>query len=208
MLIKLNSIYFRILEVELYKQMTTCSTLVEQEQYLVDFTTIFKLSLWTTLTNKKFHRGRDCTWTFVRISKSSPGSLIFVHTCIRKTCKTIKPARIGSLDQVHLAPLYLSNTRTSIVFMWRTVRSCDKASVIGLTDAVSGQYCLEFLWFLLGKYNSVKQTTGGYSWEFLVGVCRPVLQILTLSKTKKFVISHTRSQTCPLKSIPVFRPGL
>ena len=22
--------------------------------------------------------------------------------------------------------------------------------------------------------------TGGYSWEFLVGVCRPVLQILTL----------------------------
>lgn len=104
-LIKLNSIYFRILEVELYKQMTTCSTLVEQEQYLVDFTTIFTLSLWTRLTNKKFHRGRDCTWTFVRISKSSPGSLIFVHTCIRKTCKTIKPARIGSLDQVHLAPL-------------------------------------------------------------------------------------------------------
>lgn len=104
-LIKLNSIYFRILEVELYKQMTTCSTLVEQEQYLVDFATIFKLSLWTTLTNKKFHRGRDCTRTFVRISKSSPGSLIFVHACIRETCKTIKPAPIGSLDQVHLAPL-------------------------------------------------------------------------------------------------------
>ena len=26
---------------------------------------------------------------------------------------------------------------------------------------------------------------GGYSWEFLVGVCRPVLQILTLFQTKK-----------------------
>ena len=27
---------------------------------------------------------------------------------------------------------------------------------------------------------------GGYSWEFLVGVCRPVLQILTLFQTKKY----------------------
>ena len=44
-LIKLNSTYFRIVEVELYKQTTTCSTLVEKEQYLVDFTRIFKLSL-------------------------------------------------------------------------------------------------------------------------------------------------------------------
>ena len=26
---------------------------------------------------------------------------------------------------------------------------------------------------------------GGYSWEFLVGVCRPVLQILTIFQTKK-----------------------
>ena len=37
---------------------------------------------------------------------------------------------------------------------------------------------------------------GGYSWEFFVGVCRPVLQILT------------RFQTRTLKPIPVFRPGL
>ena len=28
-------------------------------------------------------------------------------------------------------------------------------------------------------------TRGGYSWEFLVGVCRPVPQILTRSQTKK-----------------------
>ena len=33
-----------------------------------------------------------------------------------------------------------------------------------------------------------------YSWEFLVGVCRPA--------------HHTFIQTRPLKSIPVFRPGL
>ena len=32
---------------------------------------------------------------------------------------------------------------------------------------------------------------GGYSWEFLVGMCRPVLQILTLVRTKN-VIFHTR----------------
>ena len=35
---------------------------------------------------------------------------------------------------------------------------------------------------------------GGYSWEFLVGVCRPVLQILTLFQTKN-VIFHIRFQT-------------
>ena len=34
-------------------------------------------------------------------------------------------------------------------------------------------------------------TRGGYSWEFLVGVCRPVLQILTLVRTKN-VVFHTR----------------
>ena len=48
---------------------------------------------------------------------------------------------------------------------------------------------------------------GGYFWKFLVGVYRPVLQILTLFQTKN-VIFHTRFQTRPLKSIPVFRPGL
>ena len=51
---------------------------------------------------------------------------------------------------------------------------------------------------------------GGYSWEFLVGVCRPVLQILTLFQTKKFHFSqlfldqasriHTRFQTRPLRN--------
>ena len=37
----------------------------------------------------------------------------------------------------------------------------------------------------------------GYSWEFLVGMCRPVLQILTLAISDQ-VISHTRFQTWPL----------
>ena len=31
---------------------------------------------------------------------------------------------------------------------------------------------------------------GGYPWEFLVGVCRPVLQILTLFRTKKWNSPH------------------
>ena len=31
---------------------------------------------------------------------------------------------------------------------------------------------------------------GGYSWEFLVGVCRPVPQILTLFQTKKSHFPH------------------
>ena len=50
---------------------------------------------------------------------------------------------------------------------------------------------------------------GGYSWEFLVGVCRPVRQILTLFQTKKCHFLHpfsdptskihTRFQTWPLR---------
>ena len=49
---------------------------------------------------------------------------------------------------------------------------------------------------------------GGYSLEFLVGVCRPVLQILTLFQTKKCHFPHpfshqtskihTRFQAWPL----------
>ena len=39
------------------------------------------------------------------------------------------------------------------------------------------------------------QMPGGYSWEFLVGVCGPVLQILTLFQIKKIVIFHIRFQT-------------
>ena len=31
---------------------------------------------------------------------------------------------------------------------------------------------------------------GGYSWEFLMGVCRPVLQILTQFQTQKFNFPH------------------
>ena len=47
----------------------------------------------------------------------------------------------------------------------------------------------------------------GYSWQFLVGARRTVLQILTLFQTKNFIFS-THFQTCSLKSIPVFRFGL
>ena len=43
------------------------------------------------------------------------------------------------------------------------------------------------------------------SWKFLVGVCCPVLQILTLFQTKNVIQFHTRFQTWPLKSIPVFQ---
>ena len=49
---------------------------------------------------------------------------------------------------------------------------------------------------------------GGYSRAFLVGVCRTVLQILTLYFRPKNVIFRTRFETSPLKSVPIFRPGL
>ena len=40
---------------------------------------------------------------------------------------------------------------------------------------------------------------GGYSWEFLVGVCRPVLEILTLFQTKKCYFSHPFSDLASKK---------
>ena len=44
---------------------------------------------------------------------------------------------------------------------------------------------------------------GSYSWEVLVGMCRPVPQILSLFQAKN-VTFHTRFQTRPLQSTPVF----
>ena len=58
---------------------------------------------------------------------------------------------------------------------------------------------------------------GGYHWQFLVGVCRPVLQILTLFQTKKGNFPHPFSgqtfnihtrfcQICPLSRNYVIIP--
>ena len=49
---------------------------------------------------------------------------------------------------------------------------------------------------------------GGYSWEFLVGLCRLVHQILTLFQTKTCHFPNPFSDLVqwPLKSMPVFRP--
>ena len=57
-------------------------------------------------------------------------------------------------------------------------------------------------------FKGIIKPGGDYSQEFLVGVCRPVLQILTLFQTKKCHFPHpfsdqtskihTRFQTCPL----------
>ena len=44
--------------------------------------------------------------------------------------------------------------------------------------------------------------SGRYFWEFLVGVCRPVLQILTLFQTKKCHFSHPFSDLASKKLCP------
>ena len=44
----------------------------------------------------------------------------------------------------------------------------------------------EFPLILLGKNPALGAGGGEYFWEFFVGVCRPVLQLLTLFQTKKF----------------------
>ena len=42
----------------------------------------------------------------------------------------------------------------------------------------------------LFTHTSSPRWGGGYSWKFLVGVCRPVLQILTLFQTTKYHFPH------------------
>ena len=59
---------------------------------------------------------------------------------------------------------------------------------------------------LLLTFATINENHRGVLLKCLVGVCCPVLNILTLFQTKN-VIFRTRFQTWPLKSIPVFRPG-
>ena len=49
---------------------------------------------------------------------------------------------------------------------------------------------------------------GGYSLEFLVGVCSTILQTLTLFQAKICNFLGTLFQTWCLKFIPIFRPSL
>ena len=53
----------------------------------------------------------------------------------------------------------------------------------------------------IGDFWDIKRLTnwgrGGYSWEFLVGGCHPVLQILTIFQTKKCNFSHLFSDQYP-----------
>ena len=68
-----------------------------------------------------------------------------------------------------------------------------------------------FFCYLTTLFYVLRETVWpSHSWEFLVTVCRPVLQILTLFDLfrPKNVIFHSRFHTRPLKSIPVFRPDL
>ena len=68
-----------------------------------------------------------------------------------------------------------------------------------------GWFLTVFKWKLLSSYflQYYYISPGEYSWEFLVGVCHPVLQILTLFQTKKKLFF-----TPVLRPGPVFRPGL
>ena len=54
--------------------------------------------------------------------------------------------------------------------------------------------------------SSIWRIPGGYSWDFLVGMCCPVLQILILFRTKKCHFPHPFSDQTS-KTILVFRSG-
>ena len=61
--------------------------------------------------------------------------------------------------------------------------------------------------FVFGSCLQTSQSPRGLVLAILVGVCRRVLQILTLFQTEKSFF-HTSFQTRSPKSIPLFRPGI
>ena len=87
-------------------------------------------------------------------------------------------------------------------WVWLPAFKCMKHCVSGLKSPVSwtvhrdkvAKKCLENRARpCCGELSSLcmkRKGPGGYSWEFLVGVCCPVLQILTLLQTKKCYFPH------------------
>ena len=75
-----------------------------------------------------------------------------------------------------------------------------------LPHGFSLDICLAFARLCFSLSRTINENHRGVLLKCLVGVCCPVLNILTLFQTKN-VIFRTRFQTWPLKSIPVFRPG-
>ena len=58
----------------------------------------------------------------------------------------------------------------------------------------SKAYSTHLVFYHLRSWNSLPyQTVDGYSWELLVGMCRAILQILTLFQTKKCHFPHSFS---------------
>ena len=57
------------------------------------------------------------------------------------------------------------------------------------------------------KLKLAKPPPGEYSWEFLAGVCRPILQILTLFQTQKSLTFHTRFHISSSSSSLLFIRG-
>ena len=59
-----------------------------------------------------------------------------------------------------------------------------QASTGGLLHSIQQPDCSESKSFFFVSQRDSLKLPGGYSWEFLAGVCRPMLQILTLFQTK------------------------
>ena len=129
-----------------------------------------------------------------------------LHLCIPPRCAAHEKKIIGPEDLgTHQSPIWWAHGR------------CDSCACVNLilrrTENLGGwsislvreKRKLSFISQLV--VTRPPPPPGGYSWEFLVRVCRPVLQILTLFQTKKCNFPHlfsdqtsnvhTRFQTWP-----------
>ena len=65
---------------------------------------------------------------------------------------------------------------------------------VPMEKSLSGTLDYKYSW-----YREIVKIPGDYSREFFVGVCHPVLQILTLFQTKKYHFPHPFSDLASMK---------
>ena len=123
-------------------------------------------------------------WSVIKVTPFRPTTKLLKPLADRE--KTTKQARTNQVNKgkcillIILASIYLLESITYL-------------------NSHTNPFCSRPFW---GRHN-MTPLPGGYSREFLVGVCRPVLQILTQSQTKQ---CHLYTPAAPSKTIPNSRP--
>ena len=113
-----------------------------------------------------------CSFYRKAISKISDTNICFTSGKILK-CHKIEFAWINPLNPI------MTKSKFSLLLAYVSYRESKEKLLIYQPNSSCAIICMFLSYF-----------PEGFSWEFLVGMCRPVLQILTLFQTKKCHFPH------------------